>query len=626
MEFPLSILDKDKYFEQIAKLIEDEECIIFIDTNILAQFFRLYESARNEFFDWIDPLIKKERVKTPAWALNEYSKKYVKGQTKEYLSAGTKLNSISKDFKEAMRYLKMHVSENNVKGIGYNNIDDYHKDLDSIYKKLANFSNASNSNKEAYINDIHNEISSRFSSTVLQSNIYDLVNLTSINGPNRFAAQLPPGFKDIYKDFNATGDLIIWQEVLDYIRINNIRKVIFLSNDNKVDWMYMPSQIIHSGLPKPISNQTLSIADTRLVYEFKLYSGSNDFYIINTETLTQVLLSKGSKNIFELAKALQIVHSEDKADEYDIDVVEKRGEDGKNETLNKLEIKNNSDVESQQVQIEDFSEEAYSDSEYFEYNSTEIGKIIEELRTYDWYTQNPAIQSIYNLPRNIFNDEFNRDDWFVLGRNIYQSACGGSWEAMDFILNLKEAIFFPPFTEQCLAAGMFYEIFFNGNGKFREGDYKTGFIEAVYDMQSKQEFKEVIEFIRAKLAEYQEYLLLLPDIDPQILEFSIEHYLDENLILGDIQVIESVKVMDEELLIQNKAQDVHEQYFPSIDSLRDLIANKFAVPSEQLKLNFKPELGKLETFGFRDNTYLWKGPLKEVQFEVDEIYDDDLPF
>jgi hypothetical protein len=46
MKFPLSNLNVKDYQDNIHNLIKDVECVMFIDTNIIALFYSINDSAR----------------------------------------------------------------------------------------------------------------------------------------------------------------------------------------------------------------------------------------------------------------------------------------------------------------------------------------------------------------------------------------------------------------------------------------------------------------------------------------------------------------------------------------------------------------------------------------------------
>ncbi|MFT8632443.1 MAG: PIN-like domain-containing protein, partial [Liquorilactobacillus ghanensis] len=96
-------------------------------------------------------------------------------------------------------------------------------------------------------------------------------------GANRYEQELPPGYKDASKDDSHVrtfrnvwyhkkyGDLIIWNQILDYVKENdNLKNVVFVTEDKKADWMY----IVHDKKIGPrieLKSELLSKADANLI-------------------------------------------------------------------------------------------------------------------------------------------------------------------------------------------------------------------------------------------------------------------------------------------------------------------------------------------------------------------------
>ena len=66
-----------------------------------------------------------------------------------------------------------------------------------------------------------------------------------------------------------------------------------------------------------------------------------------------------------------------------------------------------------------YSDSALADQNYM-CEDDSIQNIIDALKSYNWYKQNPAITQLERM-KFVQSD---KDDLFVLGRNIYQAACG----------------------------------------------------------------------------------------------------------------------------------------------------------------------------------------------------------
>lgn len=101
-----------------------------------------------------------------------------------------------------------------------------------------------------------------------------------------------------------------------------------------------------------------------------------------------------------------------------------------------------------------------------------IDRIISDLASHNWYTQNPAALCLWNLgPNSIEGIPENKLE--LLGRNILQSAEGDAIKSKSFLDDtIRESVKWPKF----FIKGILYESFLNNESKFRckyECLYKT---------------------------------------------------------------------------------------------------------------------------------------------------------
>lgn len=92
-----------------------------------------------------------------------------------------------------------------------------------------------------------------------------------------------------------------------------------------------------------------------------------------------------------------------------------------------------------------------------------VDRIINDLKSYNWYIQNPAGEALMIIPFDQFNN-INDNKLEELGRNILQASEGKSTKVLEFLEKLsKESFRYPP----ALIRGVIYELFINDNNKFR---------------------------------------------------------------------------------------------------------------------------------------------------------------
>ena len=187
-----------------------------------------------------------------------------------------------------------------------------------------------------------------------------------------------------------------------------------------------------------------------------------------------------------------------------------------------------------------YSDAARADIDFPIKDGEKVSEIIKALRSYNWYTQSPAIEKIFKL------DWAKRtsDEAFVLGRNIYQCANGGEHRAADIMKDLRrELVKFPTEWAEHILNGMFYEAYFDHEGKFRGTKLKSKSLSELFAMETVAKYDKSIAYIQYVLAPYRGTLGVLPNKTPEILKVSVK------IDLKDPPVLTSVKCQGKEQLI-----------------------------------------------------------------------------
>jgi predicted nucleic acid-binding protein len=597
MKFPLSEINRQEYIDDIFELIVDNDCVIFVDTNIFALFFRINNLARNEFFDWIKTLIKNDRIKTPLWALNEYSDRFIRNKIEDYYGPLKSVKSIKNNFEELDSFLKMNIDSESISKSSYESLDDFKEELDLVKKKLNKINKVAKTKNESYKLKIHSEIKAIFEKTVLESDLKKVIKTTRNEGKFRFNHRIPPGFEDKEKDLNSFGDLIIWNEILNFCNSKNVKKGILITNDLKKDWVYAPNRLIENTSKTSLTNKHFKIVDPRLVYEFKSKTGSEDFHIISFDTLVQILLQKTNLNFIELAKALQIESVKEskegkskKNGETDIEEDILKTDD--NKVSKSTETNENQQEEIEGTQELNYEETALADRDFPLNDSSFLTETITKLKSYNWYVQNPAIDKLLDYPESKIEKNIgNKNKLFVLGRNIYQAAQGGSASASDYIYRLR-SIFtkYSDFYTSHLFTGMLYEVYFDSSNTFREYMLKSNFIDELYALEDNSRLRHSFDKIVEFLEPHTQHLLYLPHQEGEGIEIVIETKGEVKTVESDwgdnmnTQLISSIKANNKELLTNN--DDLKIQNFLSFDlkisSLLEIISNVYGIPLSKI--------------------------------------------
>lgn len=490
MRFPRPTLNIDAYLQVIGDLLKDEECHLFIDTNIISQLYKLNDDARQDFYDWIS--FVRDRFHIPNWVVHEYQKRYTSQHTTDYLS---ELNNddIKKRLCNLSDFVKGYISDSLLVGSAYHgNKESLIYDMEDVAKKFSQIQDSISKKLPEHQQRVHQEILNNLQPYVLSTNIYSILESLESYGEIRYSHLVPPGFEDGYKKGNGGneyGDLVIWHEILDFCK-PDVKKAIWITRDAKRDMVYEPKKQTMGG--HPVSKGMLSVAHESLVCEFCSKTQSKEFYIINFQTLVQLLANQYPN----LALSFQIVtapilpsddSSEGDCSTQDLDF-SLEGQDQNSEKENELQTL--------------YSDKALADATYSaEMLSQPMRDILEGMRSCNWYMQNDAIKAFRKLKISVFPKTMEvRDMLFVMGRNILQAADGSSIESIKYIRDLKGVM--DGWTDEhriSLIDGLLFEVFFNSKGKIRPLDFKASMFKDLCVSINSLSIQDAYKFIYDQL-------------------------------------------------------------------------------------------------------------------------------
>lgn len=151
------------------------------------------------------------------------------------------------------------------------------------------------------------------------------------------------------------------------------------------------------------------------------------------------------------------------------------------------------------ARIDEYADTSLRDKLFVINDKKASHRVIEGLKSHDWYRQNPAIDDFTAAVAG----RASSDSLFVVGRNIYQAACGGSRGSIAYLGNfMSRTTGMKPERRKALLDGMLFEVFFDPEACLRE-DFKMGKFQALFDLQQHADLKPSFDFIAE---------CLLPDI------------------------------------------------------------------------------------------------------------------
>ena len=522
MKFPKRNIDISEYQSEIKALLGDNDCAIFIDTNIISQLYRLNDAARQDFYNWVKSC--GDRFHIPVWVIHEYSDKIYHNKTTDYLSELSRIKQYSNDFSNISDFVKGYVGESLLVGsVFQGKVQELKNEIDAIEDSLKRISTAINKNIAKHQTTVHEEIIKQLEGKILDSDIYSIVGSADNIFCQRSSNRIPPGYKDNTKEENRVGDFIIWMEILHYCKKNNVKKAILITRDMKTDITYFPDNQTVEGYRPAGNTETIRVAKNSLVYEFYTYTKSDQFKIIDFKTFVKIFASQYKDLALSFQLAIAEEEKESAVTKNEASLNDDVKIDQKHIGLSKDEGVANEVVPKQDTP---YSGTAISDGQYDnEANTGCMDEIITQLKTYNWYVQNPAIDKIIKTQKlSVQNTIENRSSVFVLGRNIVQAAEGSSGNAIMFMENIS--IYIKEWADvfkQAIIDGMLFEVFFNSDGKIRPNEFKAHFFEDIMTNVQKLGLASPYKFINDKILKVDtRFVPLVGDDKEYTFVFSID--------------------------------------------------------------------------------------------------------
>jgi len=235
--------------------------------------------------------------------------------------------------------------------------------------------------------------------------------------------------------------------------------------------------------------------------------------------------------------------------------------------------------------IAEYSKHAISDTDYKTRSGRPVDEIIAKLGSCNWYQQNPAVTAL----NNINWAETEKDELFVLGRNLYQTACGESKTAVPYFSQLHDKL--SALDDEVafhVLNGILYEIYFDSHGRFR-AKKKTEKMDDVFSLEESPPFTKSFDFIRQVLMQYEKHLFYMPGSARDVLVDIVNtEGTDEKSTVESISV-EGQDVFytsDGETLVTNADEEDEFYYTQHVAQFESGLAYAMVTPTRRLKLTY----------------------------------------
>lgn len=225
--------------------------LIVLDANVLLNLYRFNKSTSDSMMEVLESA--KDRIWIPFQAALEYqeNRKFV---VADQLDAFDKVEGI---FENLIGQLKSRLStlqlDKRHSTIDPETIINQVEDkFDEVIRYLQAVQDFSDIEENSY--QLRDRIDKLLTPDKIGPYFTNYADLESIyaEGHERYDAQIPPGFKDADKgdDYyvfanlkyeQKYGDLIVWKQIMNYVNVENVQYVIYVTDDNKEDWWWKKS-------------------------------------------------------------------------------------------------------------------------------------------------------------------------------------------------------------------------------------------------------------------------------------------------------------------------------------------------------------------------------------------------
>lgn len=294
---------------------EQNNALIFLDTNILLWLYRINGDARAEIINLLEYLKKNDRLRIPAWVIHEYNRHITKREDTVFFPFKKATKEIEGRLKILEQHSKLVVDDAYLKGSRYDSKSSFLAELKNSTDSLRSLLKALNSSSNKNLDEIQSQINELIDGCVLTSDLNDLLLKSSQVAAFRNQSRVPPGFQDNDKQSNQYGDYIFWQEILIECKTSS-KNALIITNDRKPDWVYSPHKIIDiDGSTKPNNGKAtikLDLLLPFLEYEFNAAVGpESEAYLCNIELLSHLCSSeqynpKDHSSFQKLAEAVSV--------------------------------------------------------------------------------------------------------------------------------------------------------------------------------------------------------------------------------------------------------------------------------------------------------------------------------
>ena len=225
-----------------------------------------------------------------------------------------------------------------------------------------------------------------------------------------------------------------------------------------------------------------------------------------------------------------------------------------------------------------YSPDAIADSHFVLKPATSVKEAISGLKSSNWYTQNPALTKLTAADLA----SADNDSLLVLGRNIYQAACGDAKASISYIGDFYNKVAeVPPEKYRPILDGMLFEVFFNSKGELRKG-FKISRFNDLFELRKIPQFAPSFEFISEVLLTHQNRFYVIPGKQKSVSIDVVAELNESGEFLVTGVFFEGINVLRK---TESNVFDDLGAYPIRYEKLVQIISNEMVIPLTQLTVN-----------------------------------------
>ena len=307
-----------------------ETGIFVFDSNVLLDLYRLPESASKDLIDvlnneginsriWIGFQVVLEFLNNRYEAISDQKNKFntVRGLLEDSISQYEDVfSTLSKELSK-LKLKQRHSLIDPDKFIHQENIDSGIKFVEEFIEDLQGLED-----KQSDVNDtdkIKDVVLELFKDKTGQGFTKKELDEIYKNGEKRYSEKIPPGYKDKSKTgsyivenrelVRKFGDLILWKEIIEKAKSDNVKHIVLVTGDVKEDWWF-EKRGKKLGPRKELLNEIYTEAPS--LETFHLYDTSS--FLRHAKSAFKLSISDSSisetKDLIERSRRNRIVHEE----------------------------------------------------------------------------------------------------------------------------------------------------------------------------------------------------------------------------------------------------------------------------------------------------------------------------